>query len=128
MPTGPAAAHTNTYAAYWLFQLDHVFARLPDSEQREGKAEFLSALEARPAGVILRGTYSLVGLREDVDLMLWVIGPSLDDIQRLAVALRQSGLGRYLTTRQTYIGVVPTARYDPGHLPSFMLGAQPKQF
>src|SRR6516165_9269800 len=103
MPTAPA--HTTTYAAYWLFQLDHSFARLPENEQREGKAEFLCALEARPASVTLRGTYSLVGLREDVDLMLWVIGSSLDDIQRLAVALRQSGLGRYLTTRQTYVGV-----------------------
>jgi chlorite dismutase len=125
MPTSPS---TDTFAAYWLFQLDPTFVRLPEAEQKQGKAEFLSALEERPQSVTLRGTYSLVGLREDVDLMLWVLGPSLDDLQRLAVSLRHTGLGRYLTTRQTYIGVVAAARYDPGHLPSFMLGATTKSF
>jgi hydrogen peroxide-dependent heme synthase len=61
-------------------------------------------------------------------LLLWVHGTDLDAIQWLAVALRHSGLGGYLETRQTYIGVVATARYDPGHLPSFMLGATPRKF
>ncbi len=126
MPTSPTTA--NTYSAYWLFQVDPAFPRLPEQQQRQGKAEFLSALESLPASVTLRGVYSLVGLREDVDLMLWVLGTSLDDIQRLAVSLRHTGLGHYLTSRQTYIGVVPTARYDPGHLPSFMLGARPKSY
>jgi hydrogen peroxide-dependent heme synthase len=121
-------AKSSTYCVYWLYRLDPAFARLPEAEQQQGKADFLSALESRPADVTLRGTYSLVGLREDVDLMLWLFGPSLDEMQRLAVALRHTGLGRYLETQQTYVGVVPTARYDPGHLPSFMQGAQPRSF
>lgn len=119
---------SNTYTAYWLYRVDPAFRRLPDAEQRQGKAEFLSALEQRPASVKLRGSYSLAGLREDADLMLWVIGPDLDDIQRLAVNLRKSGLGRYLTAAQTYVGVVTAARYDPGHQAAFMLGAAPKNY
>ncbi|MGZ3583024.1 MAG: chlorite dismutase family protein [Ktedonobacterales bacterium] len=123
-----ATSSSNTYTAYWLYQVDPDFRRLSDAEQRQAKAEFLSVLEQRPTGVKLRGSYSLVGLREDVDFMLWVIGPDLDDIQRLAVKLRKSGLGRYLTTRQTYIGVVTAARYDPGHQAAFMLNAVPKNY
>jgi hydrogen peroxide-dependent heme synthase len=119
---------STTYAAYWLFKLDRAFARLGETERGQAKAEFLAALEGRDAAVTLRGVYSLVGLREDADLLLWVHGTDLDAIQRLAVALRHSGLGGYLETRQTYIGVVATARYDPGHLPSFMLGATPRKF
>ena len=119
---------STTYAAYWLFKLDRAFARLSETERGQAKAEFLAALEGRDASVSLRGVYSLVGLREDADLLLWVHGTDLDAIQRLAVALRHSGLGGYLETRQTYIGVVATARYDPGHLPSFMLGATPRKF
>jgi len=119
---------STTYAAYWLFKLDHAFDRLNETERSQAKAEFLAALEGRDAAISLRGVYSLVGLREDADLMLWVHGTDLDAIQRLAVALRHSGLGGYLETRQTYIGVVATARYDPGHLPSFMLGATPRKF
>jgi hydrogen peroxide-dependent heme synthase len=119
---------STTYAAYWLFKLDRAFARLNETERSQAKAEFLAALEGRDAAISLRGVYSLVGLREDADLMLWVHGTDLDAIQRLAVALRHSGLGSYLETRQTYIGVVASARYDPGHLPSFMLGATPRKF
>jgi chlorite dismutase len=117
-----------TYSAYWLYKLDPAYPRLPEAQQQAGKAEFLTTMESRPASVTVRGVYSLVGFREDVDLMLWVHGTDLDAVQEFAVALRHTGLGRYLTTTQTYIGVVPTARYDPGHLPSFMLGAQPKNY
>jgi len=118
----------STYAAYWLFRLDPAFRRLPDDAQRAAKAEYLTALESLPEGVELRGTYSLVGLRDDADLMFWVVGTDLDAVQRLAVTLRHTALGAYLTATATYIGVVTPARYDPGHLPAFMLGVQPKKF
>lgn len=118
----------STYATYWLFRLDPAFHRLPAAEQRQAKAEYLSALTALPAGVQLRGTYSLAGLREDADLMFWVVGEDLDAIQRLAVNLRHTGLGAYLTATATYVGVVTPARYDPDHLPAFMQGARPKKF
>lgn len=117
-----------TYAVFWLFKLDAAYGLLPEGAQRQGKAEFLSALEARPRDVTLRGAYSLVGLREDADLMLWVWGPDLDAMQRLAVELRHTGLGRYLTTRQTYVGVVAGGRYDPAHRPAFMQGAEAKGY
>src|SRR5258707_6524814 len=119
---------STTYAAYWLFKLDRASARLSGTERGQAKADFLAALEGRDASVSLRGVYSLVGRAEDADLLLWVHGTDLDAIQRLAVALRHSGLGGYLEPRKTYIGVVATARYDPGHLPSFMLGATPRKF
>ncbi len=80
---------STTYAAYWLFKLDRAFARLGETERGQAKAEFLAALEGRDASVSLRGVYSLVGLREDADLLLWVHGTDLDAIQRLAVALRR---------------------------------------
>lgn len=126
MSVSPRPDHV--FVAYWLYQLDPAFVRLDEAERRAVKAEFLAALESRPAGVTLRGTYSLVGLREDADLLLWVYGPDLDDVRQLAVALRQSGLGRWLRPRQTYIGVVTPARYDPGHQPAFMFGAEPKHY
>lgn len=126
MATG--SSEQTTYAAYWLYALDPAYARLPESEQIRGKAAFLSALEARPEGVGLRGAYSMVGLREDVDFMLWVVSTDLDAIQRLAVNLRHTGLGRYLITRQTYVGVVAGGRYDPAHSPAFMQGAPAKKY
>ena len=126
MATG--SAEQTTYAAYWLYALDPVYMRLPEADQKQGKAEFLTALEALPDTVTLRGAYSLVGLREDADFMLWVVGTDLDAIQRFAVSLRHTGLGRYLITRQTYVGVVAGGRYDPAHSPAFMQGAPAKKY
>jgi peroxiredoxin len=119
---------TSTYAAFWILRLDPTFRRISDDAQRLGKAEFLSAVEHKPDDVEIRGCYSLVGLRSDADLMFWVVGTDLDAVQRFAVSLRHTGLGAYLTPTATYIGVVSPARYDPGHLPAFMLGATPKAF
>lgn len=122
------SAAATTYAVYWLYTLDPAYSRLPEAEQRKGKEEFAAALETRDRSVILRGTYSMVGLREDADFMMWVWGPDLDAIQRLAVRLRHTGLGRYLTTPQTYVGVVAGGRYDPAHSPAFMQGAAAKGY
>jgi len=60
--------------------------------------------------------------------MIWLYGPDLDVLQSFAVTLRHTELGRHLDSVETYIGVVTPARYDPGHQPSFMMGARPKQF
>jgi hydrogen peroxide-dependent heme synthase len=119
---------TNVFVTYWLYRVEPDFRHLSPDDQLEAKAQFLSALESRPEDITLRGAYSLVGLRGDADLMLWVYGPNLDAIQRLAVALRQTGLGRYLETMQTYVGVVTPARYDPDHKPAFMLNPPPKRY
>lgn len=119
---------TNVFVTYWLYRVEPAFRHLPPDDQLEAKAEFLSALESRPVDITLRGAYSLVGLRGDADLMIWVYGPDLDAIQRLAVALRHTGLGSYLETVQTYVGVVTPARYDPDHKPAFMLNPPPKRY
>ncbi|MDQ3855728.1 MAG: chlorite dismutase family protein, partial [Chloroflexota bacterium] len=49
-------------------------------------------------------------------------------IRALAVQLRQSGLGRYLTSAYTYVGVTSAPRYDPEHQPAFAAGARPRKF
>ncbi len=116
------------YSLTWIYRVDSAFHRLPAGEQDAAKAAFLAALDARDPSVTLRGVYSLVGLRAEADLMFWVWGPDLDALQQLAVALRQSGLGRYLTQVEAYVGVVGVPRYDPEHGPAFTTGAPPKKY
>ena len=126
--TTDSKAMKKIYSIFWLYRVDPDFHRLPAAQQAKGKQEFLAALEARAASVTLRASYSLVGLRNNADLMFWAWGESLDDLQRLAVALRQTGLGRYLTQAETYLGVTAAPRYDPEHGPAFTSGAAPKNF
>lgn len=116
------------YSVYWLYRVDEAYRGLTETQREQGKREFLAALEGRDASVTLRGSYSLVGLRANADLLLWVWGVDLDAIQRLAVTLRQSGLGRHLTPVDAYVGVVSVPRYDPEHGPAFVTGAPPKRY
>lgn len=124
----PDATPVSTYAVFWLYRLDPAWRRLPAPEQQRGKAEFVTTLAARDPRVTLRGTYSLVGLRNDADLLLWVHGTDLDAIQRLAVDLNHTGLGAYLTSAYSYVGVVSGGRYDPEHRPAFLRGSTPQNF
>src|SRR6185437_9883042 len=89
------ATKQTIYSIFWLYRADPAYQQLSAGERRAAQASFLAALEGRDRGITLRGAYSLVGLRADADLLLWAWGADLDAIQRLAVALRQSGLGRY---------------------------------
>jgi len=116
------------FAAFWLYRLDPAWRRLKPDAQRAGKEAFTRALAERDPRVTLRGAYSLVGLRNDADLLLWAHGTDLDAMQRLAVDLSHTGLGQYLTSAYTYIGVVGGGRYDPEHRPSFLRGMPPRNF
>ncbi len=122
------ATKQTIYSIFWLYRADPAYQQLSEGERKAAQASFLAALEGRDRGITLRGAYSLVGLRANADLLLWAWGADLDAIQRLAVALRQSGLGRHLTQVETYLGVVSVPRYDPEHAPAFVTGAPPKQY
>jgi chlorite dismutase len=119
---------TAVYAAYWLYRVDRKFTRLGDAKRDQAKKQFLAALEARGSAVRVRGVYSFAGLRADADLMLWLLTEDLDALQRLAVGLRKSGLGKYLIPVETYVGVTTPARYDPQHLPAFLSGVPPRKY
>lgn len=121
-------ASRTIYSIQWLYRLDPAFRGLAAGDQATAKKSFLRALEERDGSVTLRGSYSLVGLRANADLLFWVWGDDLDALQRLGVALRQSALGRYLEQVETYLGVVSVPRYDPEHNPAFVSGAPPKQY
>jgi chlorite dismutase len=123
-----ASSTPPTYAAYWLFRVHRKFARLGEGQRDQAKRQFLAALEGRDPSVTLRGVYSFAGLRADADLMFWLLTDDLDALQRLAVALRRSGLGKYLIPVETYVGVTTPARYDPQHMPAFLSGVPPRKY
>ena len=57
--------------------------RLPDAERDAAKEQFAAIVEETASNMRIR-SYSLVGLRPDVDLMLWSVGRSLEDHQQMA--------------------------------------------
>lgn len=91
-------------------KLDPAWRRLPDETRARDGAAFLSAADAAAARV-RTFTYSMVGLRADVDLLLWRLGPSIAAMEETTASLLQAGLGRYLTVAHSMLGLVRHSQY-----------------
>lgn len=117
------------YANFWVYAIDRDWRRLPDDEKAAAREDFIRLLDRSAAeGVSLRGAYSLAGLRHDADLILWVVTSDLDAMQRLAVAIGRSALGRFLECRYTFLGMALGTRYTADHAPAFVKGIPPKRY
>lgn len=98
---------------YAFFKLKPAFRRLKPEAIEAAKAEFGGIYEdwaARGDGLILR-CYSLVGLRADVDFMLWRISFSLGDFQAMQRALNRSLLAGYLDQPYSYLSMQKRSIY-----------------
>ena len=76
-----------------------------------GRQGFIEACDAfkKEGGILV--PYSCVGVRGDVDLMLWRIHQELEPLQRHAVALRQTAMGPYFDTPYSLLGMTKRSTY-----------------
>lgn len=107
---------TRQFLNYAFFKLDPAFRRLPPAERDELKAEFLAAANGwvsdAPAekGLILR-PYSLVGVRSDVDFMLWRIAFDVREFQDAQARLNRTRLMGYLTQPFNFVSMNKRSQY-----------------
>jgi chlorite dismutase len=97
---------------YSFYRLDPVFRRLPVDEQRQAATEFIDLVQKWEGSddLILR-TYSLVGLRAEVDFMLWRIAFDPIHIQAMEAAIRRSRLGAYLAQVYSFMSLQRRSPY-----------------
>lgn len=101
---------------YAFYKLDPAFRRLPGAEREEIKAEFRAAVEgwvteARPEQGLIQRTYSLVGVRGDVDFMLWRIAFDVREFQDAQARLNRTRLMGYLTQPYNYVSMQKRSQY-----------------
>ena len=89
--------------------LDPAWRRLPEAERCESAEELAAAVRA--ASSVKTYAYSTVGLQPGVELVLWSLGPSLDALEEKAAAVLNSGLGRWMHTAQSFLGVIQQSQY-----------------
>jgi len=97
---------------YAFYRLDPVFRRLPADEQRAAATEFIELVRQWESSddLILR-TYSLVGLRADVDFMLWRIAFDPLSFQSMEATIRRSQLGAYLLQTHSLLALQRRSQY-----------------
>jgi chlorite dismutase len=90
--------------------------RLPAEERAEHKRQFAEVLKRwNQPGRLLSLTYSTIGLRPDVDMVLWRICYSVDDLNQMTSELMATPLGGYLTTAYNYLSMTKRSQYLIGH-------------
>lgn len=115
------------YALYPVFAAEpHLRAALADPEDRGRAAREIEDLFKSWAGSIdVRGAYSTAGFRADADLMLWLVAPSAEEVQRALVEFRRTEAGRSLRAVFSFLGVVRQAEFSADHAPAFVKGDPP---
>jgi chlorite dismutase len=105
------AEETSTqYVAYTLYKVDPAWLRLPIEERTAAKEAFADVVEDWAGRMDLR-TYSLVGVRPEVDFMLWKLTERYDDLRELGSELNGTPLAGWLTTPYSYLAATKPSQY-----------------
>src|SRR5581483_9956569 len=102
------------FVSFAFYKVTEEFHKLPAAEREAAKKSFIEAAEPfKKDGILL--SYSTVGFRADVDLMLWRISYDLDNIQRQSSAILKSTMGPYLKTPASYLSQTKRSTYLDKH-------------
>ena len=116
-PAG-AAADARQLVSFQFFQVAPEWRRLPRAVKRKQTGELVGVVNAYSKRLMVLN-YSLVGLKADVDFLIWSVGARLEDLQEFAGAIRQTAMGGYLTTPYSYLSMTKRSVYvdklDPDH-------------
>jgi len=105
-----AAESSSQYVAYTLYRVDPAWRRLPVEERAAGKEALAEVVAAWQERMELR-TYSLVGVRPEVDFMFWKLTERYDDLRELAVDVNASPIAGYLETPYSYLAATKPSQY-----------------
>lgn len=97
---------------YAFYKVAPEYRRLPAAERKSARAQFIALVKEwqEREHFILR-TYSLVGVRGDVDFMFWRISKDLGDFQRMQAQMNGSALGAFLTQPYNYLSLQKRSQY-----------------
>src|SRR3954453_21221360 len=101
--------------SYAFFKVDASFRRLAAKEQTGLKLGLIRTIRDFQPHMLVQ-PYSLVGLRADVDFLLWQVADEVEAFNALARAMLSTVMGQYLQT--PYSLLCPHARgpLDEGHI------------
>ena len=105
-----AAESSTQYVAYTLYRVDPAWRRLPVEERAAGKEALADIVAGWQERMELR-TYSLVGVRPEVDFMFWKLTERYDDLRELAVDVNASPIAGYLESPYSYLAATKPSQY-----------------
>lgn len=102
------------FMRYIFFKAARDWRSLGDEAKTKGEAEFLDVLKRYSPRLEMK-QYSLVGIRGDVDFMIWVVAEDLRPVQEMVSELLTTGLGKHLDVPYSYLAMTKKSRYLGEH-------------
>src|SRR5918912_3061888 len=113
-----------TFLNFSFFKVDPKWRWLNEIGKEEAAKEFANLVEVANTKIKVR-TYSTLGLREDADIMLWMISESIEKTQVMTSKLYTTVLGKYLTPSYVFLSATRPSIYSSKVTPGFMTHEQP---
>jgi chlorite dismutase len=89
--------------------LDPAWRRLDRDERFRSAEQFAAAASA--ASDVSTFSYSMVGLKREVDLLLWSLAPSLEALEEKAAGTLRTGMGAWMRVRHSFLGLISASQY-----------------
>ncbi|HKZ79472.1 MAG TPA: chlorite dismutase family protein [Pyrinomonadaceae bacterium] len=94
--------------------------RLLDEAQKQScRAEFLAVVDDFRRALLIH-TYSTIGLRTNVDFMIWRIGYELDPMQQMTSRMNRTAMAKYIEPTQSFLSMTKRSMYidqdNPEHV------------
>src|SRR4051812_30759406 len=99
--------------SYAFFKVDASFRRLAAKEQTGLKLGLIRTIRDFQPHMLVQ-PYSLVGLRADVDFLLWQVADEVEAFNALGRAMLGTAMGPYLQTPYSLLGMTRKSTYDVG--------------
>lgn len=105
---------TRQHVNFRFFRVLPEWRRLSREEKDRGRKEFAEVVKHYQSKMIVL-SYSLVGIRGDVDFMLWRIAEKLETFNEMSAELLKTGLGAYIQIPYSYLSVTKRSMYVDKH-------------
>lgn len=103
------------FVNFLFFKLDRSFRLLDAATRTEAKRE-LEQIIAGYKGKMIVLAYSTVGLKAEVDFMLWRIGYDIEPFQAMVAEMNRSKMGPYLEIPASYLAMTKHSQYVDEHV------------
>ncbi len=115
------------YVDFLFYKLDPAFRRLEQKERKAACRSFQKVIEENPKSLEVR-PYLTLGIRAEVDFLLWVITDDLEKIQEFVAALYRTTFGQYLSLVYSFVAMKKPSQYALPHKQAFEEELPPKKF
>ena len=127
-PSPVSSAAAPTYLNFSFYKVDAKWRWLNDVAKDEAAKEFSNLVDAANTKLKVR-TYSTLGLRSDMDFLLWMISDSIEKMQILTSKIYSTIVGKYIEPTQVYLSSVRQSIYSTNNVtPAFMTNEEPTKY